>query len=156
MTSFVLDTHILLWLFNENPILPPKARSIILSPNNEFHYSVVSVWEVSIKHAKDVRAMNTSEVQFLHYCQQSGFKKLAVDDRHVLALETLQRLEDSPPHKNPFDRIMLARQRRTASCSSPTTSGSPVTTSHILSWCNGLALTIPRSPAPAQCRWRPT
>ena len=36
---------------------------------------------------------------------------MTTGDRHVVALETLQRQADSPPHKDPFDRIMLAQAK---------------------------------------------
>ncbi len=111
MISYLVDTHILLWLFNDDPRLSQKARNIVRNANSELYYSVISVWEVALKHMKNPSEMNTSGAQFLHYCEQSGFKKLPVDERHVLALENLTRQEDSPPHKDPFDRIMLAQAK---------------------------------------------
>lgn len=36
---------------------------------------------------------------------------LAISDGHVYMLETLERTEDSPKHKDPFDRIMLAQAK---------------------------------------------
>lgn len=111
MTSYLVDTHILLWLFNDDARLSPKARNIVLNASNEMYYSIISVWEVALKHMKHPEEMNTSGAQFLHYCEQAGFKKLPVDERHVLALENLTRQDGSPPHKDPFDKIMLAQAK---------------------------------------------
>ena len=109
MTSFLVDTHILLWALVDSDRLPAKVRMIMSEIDTEFYYSVASMWEVSIKHGKG--QLPVSGAQFLHYCEQAGFKKLPVDERHVLALETLQKLEDSPPHNDPFNRIMLAQAK---------------------------------------------
>lgn len=109
MTSYLVDTHILLWILVDSEKLPAKVREILSDSSNTIYYSIASMWEVAIKYSKG--KLPISGAQFLHYCQQAGFKKLPVDDRHVVALETLQRQEDSPPHKDPFDRIMLAQAK---------------------------------------------
>ena len=32
-------------------------------------------------------------------------------DKHVYALETLNRKEDTPPHHDPFDRMLIAQAK---------------------------------------------
>ena len=49
--NLLLDTHILIWALNEDPVLPETAREMILDPDNVVYYSTVSVWEIAIKHA---------------------------------------------------------------------------------------------------------
>ena len=49
--KLLLDTHILIWALNDDPRLPKKARELLLKPENSIYYSVVSIWEVAIKHA---------------------------------------------------------------------------------------------------------
>ena len=109
MTSYLVDTHILLWVLVDSEKLPVKVREIICNPNHEIYYSVASMWEVAIKYSKG--KLPISGALFLHYCEQAGFKKLPVDERHVLALENLTRQDGSPPHKDPFDKIMLAQAK---------------------------------------------
>ena len=46
------------------------------------------MWEVSIKH--NLNKLPLSGTEFMHYCEQAGFKKLEIDDRHIVALETLE------------------------------------------------------------------
>lgn len=48
--KLLLDTHILIWALADDPKLPQKARELILDENNVFYASVVSLWEVTIKH----------------------------------------------------------------------------------------------------------
>ncbi|MBO5731259.1 MAG: type II toxin-antitoxin system VapC family toxin [Treponema sp.] len=109
MTSYLVDTHILLWVLVDSEKLPVKVREIIYNPNNEIYYSVASMWEVAIKYSKG--KLPISGAMFLHYCEQAGFKKLPVDERHVLTLENLTRQDGSPPHKDPFDKVMLAQAK---------------------------------------------
>lgn len=47
----------------------------------------------------------------MHYCEAMGFRKLEVDGRHICALETLAKKEGTPPHEDPFDRILLAQAK---------------------------------------------
>ncbi|MGH2416585.1 MAG: type II toxin-antitoxin system VapC family toxin, partial [Microcystaceae cyanobacterium] len=49
--SYLLDTHILLWWLDDNPILPESARNTIASPKNVIFVSAASIWEISIKKA---------------------------------------------------------------------------------------------------------
>lgn len=109
--DFLLDTHILLWLFNDDPRLSKTIKEIMLNPKSNFYYSIVSMWEVAIKHSKHPEKMNTSGTLFMHYCEQAGFKKLPLDDRHVLALETLNCADDEVNHNDPFDRILLSQAK---------------------------------------------
>ncbi len=109
MASYLVDTLILLWILVDSEKLPAKVREILSDSSNIIYYSIASMWEVAIKYSKG--KLPISGTQFLHYCEQAGFKKLLVDDRHVVALETLTRPEDSPSHKDPFDRIMLAQAK---------------------------------------------
>lgn len=109
--DFLLDTHILLWTFNDDPKLAKNARDIISDKNNTIYYSVISMWEVAIKHMKSPSQMNTSGSEFLHYCEMAGFKKLPIDDRHVCALETLEKKPGTPPHNDPFDRMLISQAK---------------------------------------------
>lgn len=109
--QLLLDTHILLWTFNNDPKLSNKAKEMIDNFGNKIFYSVISMWEVTIKHMKSPNSMRVSGTEFMHYCEQAGFKKLPVDERHVCALETLNKKENSPEHNDPFDRMLLSQAK---------------------------------------------
>ena len=47
--SYLLDTHIVLWLAENSPKLSDGAKSIILNERNDKYVSIASCWEVSIK-----------------------------------------------------------------------------------------------------------
>ena len=105
----LLDTHIILWAMSKDSKLNTKMRDIILNPNNRLFYSIASMWEVQIKYA--LKKIPISGIEFMHYCEQSGYHKLPVDDLHVVELAGLQRDESAPPHNDPFDRIMLSQAK---------------------------------------------
>lgn len=107
----LFDTHLLLWALVEPEKLPKKVKEFLQNPKVKIYYSIVSMWEVAIKHAKHPKNIEISGTLFMHYCEQAGFKKLELDDRHVVALETLQRKEDAPAHNDPFDRMLLSQAK---------------------------------------------
>lgn len=106
--EILADTHILYWLFNGDPQLSKKAIDF-LKGGNKIYYSTISMWEIAIKHR--IGKMNFSGTEFMHYCEQAGFIKLPFDDRHVVALETIEKKLDTPPHHDPFDQALLAQAK---------------------------------------------
>ena len=109
--NLLLDTHILIWALNEDPALPETARKLILDPDNVIYYSTASVWEIAIKHAAHPDNVEFTGKELSGFCKEAGFHCLEVKDRHVFALETLQRPEDAPRHNDPFDRILVSQAK---------------------------------------------
>ncbi len=105
----LLDTHILLWALSNDLRLPEKARKLIENENNEIYYSIISLWEVEIKHLMHPDAMSVSAEQIAEYCVQSGFQKLSIEENHIYALADLMRERNVQPHKDPFDRILICQ-----------------------------------------------
>ena len=107
--NILLDTHILLWALADDPRLPPKARKLIENPDNEVYYSIVSPWEVEITHLARPEAMTLGAEELVGYCAESGFRRLSLREEHFFLLKSLQREPDAPPHRDPFDRIMVCQ-----------------------------------------------
>ena len=107
--NVLLDTHILLWTLSNDARLPEKARKLIENENNEIYYSIISLWEVEIKHLAHPDAMPVSAKQLTEYCMQSGFQKISIKENHIFAMENLKRDKDASPHKDPFDRILICQ-----------------------------------------------
>ena len=107
--SIMLDTHIILWAMSNDDKLNENMRKFIMNPKNTIYYSIASMWEVQIKYM--VGKMPISGIEFMHYCEQSGYHKLPIDDLHVVELAGLVRDEDAPPHNDPFDRIMISQAK---------------------------------------------
>ena len=51
MTSYLLDTHVLLWAAQESPELSDQSRTILADPVNELWFSVVTVWPKRVPRA---------------------------------------------------------------------------------------------------------
>ena len=109
--NLLLDTHILIWALNDDPQLPDRAREMILDPGNAVYYSVVSIWEVSIKHASHPEDVAFTGKELSDFCRDAGFLTLDMRERHVHALETIARAENAPRHNDPFDRMLVAQAK---------------------------------------------
>ena len=109
--NLLLDSHVLIWALTEDERLSEKARSLILDPDNVIYYSIASIWEIAIKHANHPDEIGFSGKELSAFCREAGFLPLEIRDKHVHALETLARPENARPHKDPFDRILLAQAK---------------------------------------------
>lgn len=110
--KYLLDTHILLWSVEYPTKIPEQALDIIAEENNDICYSSISIWEATIKrlvHPDKIADITPQE--FASFCTEAGFQELPLTAKHVYALPYLTRLEDSPPHKDPFDRILIAQAK---------------------------------------------
>ena len=109
--NILLDTHIILWALFKRENLSQRTIELLSSEENTIFYSIASMWEIAIKHRKHPKQITRSGVEFMHYCEQMGFSKLPIEDRHVCALETLEQKEGASEHEDPFDRILLAQAK---------------------------------------------
>lgn len=107
--KLLLDTHILLWALTDSPNLPGTARMMIENQENEIYFSIVSAWEIEIKHLKHPEIMTVNGGELFRYAEESGFYPVTVECRHIEYLEQLKREEKTLPHHDPFDRIMIAQ-----------------------------------------------
>lgn len=102
--NFLLDTHIALWAITDSPKLPEKARELILAPRATVWVSVASIWEIAIKHGLGRGDMPVSSRDAVAYFRESGYRLLAIEPEHVVAIEELP-----THHQDPFDRILVAQ-----------------------------------------------
>jgi PIN domain nuclease of toxin-antitoxin system len=102
--NLLLDTHIALWAITDSPKLSPKARELIESPKTTIWISVASIWEIAIKYSLGRGDMPISSQQAMSYFRESGYRFLAVDAEHAIAVEELP-----THHQDPFDRILVAQ-----------------------------------------------
>lgn len=107
--KLLLDTHILLWWFLGSEQLPKNAIELIADTNNQVFYSIISILEVQLKYLAHPDKIDFSADVILDYCKKSGFLMKNLQEIHVLYLERLRRFEGVPPHKDPFDRLLLCQ-----------------------------------------------
>lgn len=102
--NLLLDTHVALWAIVDSPKLTEKARELIQSPKTAVWISAASVWEIAIKHTLARGDMPVASRDAVRYFRESGYRFLAVEAEHAVAVE------DLPAHHNdPFDRILVAQ-----------------------------------------------
>ncbi len=107
--NILLDTQIAIWALLDSPKLTEKARELILDHDNTLYYSVVSVWEVMLKHGAHPESIVITGKEFADYCQEAGFVSLHLYDKHVVRAEEF--ITEPDGHKDPFDRILLAQAK---------------------------------------------
>lgn len=105
------DTHILLWYLTGDNRLSEKARALLDDEDNEICFSLVSVWEVAIKHGRKPEKLTLSAQDFVAFCESQGFTEYALDKYHIFTLATLSRPATAPEHHDPFDRLLLAQAK---------------------------------------------
>lgn len=103
--KLLLDTHTLLWLDTAPEKLSPAALSACENPENEILLSVVSAWEIQIKHQLGRLVLDIPAEQMIDgQRSQNGLSILSVELRHVYALNDLPAI-----HHDPFDRLLIAQ-----------------------------------------------
>ena len=109
--KLLLDTHILICALSGSSKLSQRAKEYILNPDNTIYFSVVSLWEIVIKHSLHPSEMAYTGWDFYTICQKSGFLILPATAEHVLTVESLHRPADAPAHKDPFDKLLISQAK---------------------------------------------
>ena len=103
--KFLLDTCTFLWLVRGDPALSPVARKEILEPTNELFLSVISSWEIGVKHSLGKLALPTAPSLFVpRERERHRIESLPLGESAALAASSLP-----PHHKDPFDRLLLGQ-----------------------------------------------
>ncbi len=101
----LLDTHAFLWWDNDLDRLSARAQRLCFDPMNTLVLSVVSVWEMQIKHQSGKLTLRAPLAELIFNQQrENGIEILPVTMPHVFALENLPAI-----HKDPFDRLLIAQ-----------------------------------------------
>lgn len=103
--KLLLDTHIFLWLIDNNLRLSNRFREAIQDPDNQKFLSVVSVWECVIKYQIGKLDFPSSPERYLPEQRQKHLiKTLSVDEKTISHLIRLPLL-----HRDPFDRLIMSQ-----------------------------------------------
>ena len=103
----LLDTHALLWWFFDDPQLSGEARQAIGKSDNEVYLSSASAWEISTKHRLGKLPEAGAVVKRLPaLLKKARIEALPVSVDHALLAGGLP-----GPHKDPFDRMLIAQAR---------------------------------------------
>lgn len=101
----LLDTCTFLWIIAGSKELSPTAKELFADPANEVLLSVVSVWELSVKHALGKLPLPITIDHFvIEQRERHAIAALPLYERAVLHLHKLPAL-----HRDPFDRMLVCQ-----------------------------------------------
>lgn len=102
---FLLDTHTLLWCFNDSRSLSPRARKLVEDGSNELLVSAASGWEIATKVRLGKLPTGEELVGDLdRYLVQLGCEALPISLDHAVRAGTLP-----GEHRDPFDRMLITQ-----------------------------------------------
>ena len=101
--KYLLDTHALIWYFEDSTDMPIRITNIIDDPLCQKFISVTSLWEISIKSNIEKLNMRLSFDELLDVIESSELFTLPVKNDHLKGLSKLPFI-----HKDPFDRLLIA------------------------------------------------
>jgi PIN domain nuclease of toxin-antitoxin system len=97
----LLDTHVLLWWFNEPELLREHAVEAIGDEANAVYVSAATVWEAGIKQALGkLRGAEDLPARI----REQGLDELPIDLEHAARAAALP-----GHHTDPFDRMLVAQ-----------------------------------------------
>ena len=97
----LLDTHIIIWLMNDDSRLNAEARRLIASTQDVFASSA-SIWEIAIK--ARLGKLRIDVERLILRLAQAEIGELHVTHSHAVATSRLPLL-----HNDPFDRLLVAQ-----------------------------------------------
>jgi len=100
---YLLDTHTLLWFFDDSPELPASITETIEDNDVHKYISVASLWEFTIKHSMGKIEFEGGIKAFWYMAIANNITVLQVNESHLSVLEHLPLL-----HRDPFDRLITA------------------------------------------------
>ena len=108
--KILLDTHYLIWtLQGEN--ISHELETLILDPDNSIYFSIISIWEISIKKNSNPDKITFTSKDVFRYAEQAGFEMLKLSADHIFQLDTLKMKIGKKEHKDPFDRLLIAQAK---------------------------------------------
>ena len=105
----LVDSHVFVWAKCAPAHLSDGARAALIDPANDVFVSVVSAWELWIKHARKrmrelAPLLDSGAAGFLDAARESGIELLDITLDHAAAAAALPAV-----HRDPFDRMIVGQ-----------------------------------------------
>jgi len=101
--SYLIDTHALIWYFEDSLDIPEKVKMIIDTDSTKKFISIASLWEIAIKMSIGKLTMGLHFGEILTELENSDLLILQVENNYLKKVFELPFL-----HKDPFDRLIIA------------------------------------------------
>lgn len=103
--KILLDTHILIWVLENNKALSSHHKSLLADTNNEKIVSQISFMEMAIKiNIGKLPDFKIPLNDFIMHVENDGFKILQLHNSHFAVYTSLPFVSE---HKDPFDRMLI-------------------------------------------------
>ena len=103
--KLLLDTCTFLWIAAGSPELSQRAAQLFGDPANDVFLSVVSAWEIAIKHSLGRLPLPAPPEQFIPGQREAhAIASLPLSEDEALYLPRIPVL-----HRDPFDRILICQ-----------------------------------------------
>lgn len=102
--KLLLDTHTFIFWDSQPSKLSQRALELLINKDNLRLLSVVSLWEIQIKHQLGKLTLNKTLEEIIIDQQNNYIEILPITVTHILALDSLPM-----HHKDPFDRLLIAQ-----------------------------------------------
>jgi len=103
MKKLLLDSHTLLWFFEEDPKLPKLVKDLIEDRDTFVAVSIVSFWELSIKQSIGKLKLAKSIAEMFHECEKQDISIIPISQQEIIEIGNLPF-----KHRDPFDRMIIA------------------------------------------------
>jgi len=103
--KLLLDTCTFLWIAAGSAQLSKRATQLFSDPANDVFLSVVSAWEIAVKHSLGHLRLPTPPAQFVPAQREAhGIADLPLGEEEALYVSKLPGL-----HRDPFDRMLICQ-----------------------------------------------
>ncbi|MFZ5668261.1 MAG: type II toxin-antitoxin system VapC family toxin [Pseudomonadota bacterium] len=109
MSVYLLDTDVVLTAIFDSASLTARARNVLADPDNERQVSVVSAFEIAVKHALGKLPLPVAFDQDFSGAFEDVLVQLAATSLDVRLPHALRVRRLPPHHRDPFDRLLIAQ-----------------------------------------------
>jgi len=102
--DIILDTHAVIWFFEDNKRLSKTAIDTIYNLENMIYVSSASVWELAIKLSTGKLVFDGGIENFIETIYKNEFELLGISPKHIKMVAVLPFI-----HRDPFDRMIVAQ-----------------------------------------------
>jgi len=103
--TYVIDTHIFLWLIFDHKKISGKKIEILENPNNTLYVAAVSFWEISLKFNLGKLELKGITPEALPAIAKE--MDIAIINIDANTMSSFYKLRKIKTHKDPFDRLII-------------------------------------------------
>ena len=103
--GYLLDTHTILWVLENDKKLSSNARQVIEDIQKDCFISIASLFEIAIKRKIGKLELSQNIEAYTIEIVRIGIKILPISPTH---LEAYDQIPMNLEHRDPFDRLLIA------------------------------------------------